>query len=60
MIRLCPKDADWFWRYLEVPQKRVAWKEKISLRISDHLYIVAKKGESWVLKCDCGQEFGDY
>ena len=59
MIRLTPKDADRFWKYLEVLQEKVTWKEKILLRISDHLYIVAKKGGR-VVKCDCGQEFGDY
>jgi len=60
MIRLHPKDADRFWKYLEVLQEKVPWKEKILLRISDHLYIVAKKGGGRVVKCDCGQEFGDY
>ena len=60
MIRLAPKDADRFWKYLEVLQERVPWKDKILLRISDHLYIVAKEGGGRVVKCDCGQEFGDY
>jgi len=60
MIRLAPKDADRFWKYLEVLQERVAWKDRILLRISDHLYIVAKEEGSRVIKCDCGQEFGDY
>ena len=60
MIRLAPKDADRFWKYLEVLQERVAWKDKILLRISDHLYIVAKEEGGRVVKCDCGQEFGDY
>jgi acetone carboxylase gamma subunit len=60
LIRLSPKDEDRFWKYLEVLQERVPWKDKILLRISDHLYIVAKKGGGRVVKCDCGQEFGDY
>ena len=59
-IRLDPKDSDRFWKYLEVLQARVPWKDKILLRISDHLYIVAKEGGGRVVKCDCGQEFGDY
>jgi len=59
-IRLAPKDGDRFWKYLEVLQERVPWKDKILLRISDHLYIVAKEGGGRVVKCDCGQEFGDY
>ena len=59
-IRLAPKDGDRFWKYLEVLQERVPWKDKILLRVSDHLYIVAKEGGDRVVKCDCGQEFGDY
>lgn len=59
-IRLDPKDSDRFWKYLEVLQARVPWKDKILLRISDHLYVVAKEGGGRVVKCDCGQEFGDY
>lgn len=60
VIRLDPKDSDRFWKYLEVLQEKVPWKDKILLRISDHLYIVAKEGSGRVIKCDCGHEFGDY
>ncbi|MCP4603298.1 MAG: acetone carboxylase subunit gamma [Proteobacteria bacterium] len=60
LIRLSPKDRDRFWKYVEVLQERVPWKDKILLRISEHLYIVAKQGGGRVVKCDCGQEFGDY
>ena len=66
-IRLSPKDADRFEKYIAILQKKVAWEDRILLRISDHLYIVAKPGEDRgitggdrVVKCDCGQEFGDY
>lgn len=59
-MRLRPKDKDRFWKYLEVLQQRVLWKDKILLRISDHLYIVAKPDAKRVVKCDCGHEFGDY
>ena len=59
-LRLRPKDRDRFWKYLEVLQQKVPWKDKILLRISDHLYIVAKLGGKRVVKCDCGHEFGDY
>jgi len=58
-IRLSPKDSDRFWKYLEVLQEKVPWDDKILLRISDHLYIVAKDGGR-ITKCDCGHEFGDY
>ena len=57
---LHPKDEDRFWKYLEVLQERVPWKDKILLRISGYLYIVAKEGGGRVVKCDCGHEFGDY
>jgi acetone carboxylase, gamma subunit len=59
-MHLRPKDTDRFWKYLEVLQERVPWKDKILLRISDHLYIVAKPDSRRVVKCDCGQELGDY
>jgi len=60
LIRLSPKDIDRFWKYLDVLQERVPWSDRILLRISDHLYIVAKEGGDRVVKCDCGQELGDY
>ena len=60
LMRLKPKDKDRFEKYLEILQERVSWDDKILVRISEHLYVVSKgKGER-VVKCDCGQEFGDY
>ena len=53
------KEEDRFWKYLEILQETVPIKEKILLRLSDHLYIVAK-GDKRIVKCDCGQEFADY
>ena len=53
------KDADRFDVYLEVLQESVPWSEQILLPIGEHLYII-QKGEERVVKCDCGQEFGDY
>lgn len=58
--RLHPKDDERFWTYLEILQERVPWDEKILMRISDHLYIVRAGSGKRVVKCDCGQEFGDY
>ena len=59
-IRLAPKDANRFKKYVELLQEKVPWDDRILLRISDHLYIVSKgKGER-IVKCDCGQELGDY
>lgn len=60
MVRMPQKDGDRFWKYLEVLQERVPWEEKILVRISDHLYVVAKEDGERVVKCDCGEELGDY
>ena len=60
VIRLSPKDADRFRKYIEILQAKVPWEDRILLRISDHLYIVAKPNGERIVKCDCGQEFGDY
>jgi len=60
MIRMPQKDEDRFWKYLEVLQEGVTWQDKILLRISDNLYVVAKADRQRVVKCTCGQEFGDY
>ena len=54
-----PKDDDRFDKYIEILQERVPWPEKILLPIGEHLFVV-QKGEERIVKCDCGQEFGDY
>ncbi|HLS82125.1 MAG TPA: acetone carboxylase subunit gamma [Steroidobacter sp.] len=54
-----PKDDDRFQRLLGILQGRVKWPERILLPLGDHLYIV-EKGDQRVVKCDCGQEFGDW
>ncbi len=60
VIRLSPKDADRFKKYLEILQEKVPWKDRILLRISDHLYIVQQDGGGRIVKCDCGHELDDY
>ncbi len=54
-----PKDNDRFDKYISILEDRVPWPERILLPISEHLYVVEKDGER-IVKCDCGQEFGDY
>jgi len=54
------KDPDRFDKYIEILQDRVPWDEPILLPIGLHLYIVQKPDGARVVKCDCGQEFGDY
>lgn len=58
-IHIQPKDEDRFEKILEIEQGRVPWKETIIAPLAEHLYIVLK-GEERVVKCICGQEFGDY
>lgn len=54
-----PKDEDRFDKYLEILQERVGWPERILLPIGERLYIV-QKGTEAIVKCECGNEFGDY
>lgn len=54
------KEPDRFRKYVAVLQARVPWAERILLPLTAHLYIVQKRDGARVVKCDCGQEFGDY
>lgn len=60
VIRMDPKDANRFEKYIEILQEKVTWDDRILLRISDHLYIVLKDDGNRIVKCDCGYELGDY
>ena len=53
------KDSDRFDKWVQILQKRVDWNEPILLPLTPSLYIV-QKGKERVVKCKCGQEFGDY
>ena len=53
------KDSDRFEKWLAIQQKRVPWKEQILLPLTPALFIV-QKGSERIVKCRCGQEFGDY
>jgi acetone carboxylase gamma subunit len=54
------KDPDRFDKYVALLQERVSWDDPIVLPFGDHLYVVAKPGGSYVVKCDCGHEFGEH
>ncbi len=57
------KDDDRFFKYIDILQERVAFKDPILLPIGEHLHIVSKKKEPQgerVVKCSCGYEFGHY
>jgi acetone carboxylase gamma subunit len=54
------KDLDRFEKVLQVEQDRVGWPDRILVCLQEHLYVVEKPGGERVVKCSCGQEFGDY
>jgi len=53
------KDPDRIEKWIAILQKRVPWKERILLPLTPCLSIV-QKDKQRVVKCRCGQEFGDY
>jgi|SRR3990172_11095968 len=53
------KEDDRFEAVLAVEQEKVSWPERILVPLGEHLYVVDKGGEK-IVKCSCGQEFGDY
>ena len=54
------KDADRTARVIALEQQRVAWDEPILVCLQEHLYVVQKPSGERVVKCVCGNEFGDY
>ncbi|HET9477156.1 MAG TPA: acetone carboxylase subunit gamma [Dehalococcoidia bacterium] len=58
-IMKAPKDVARFDQWIEILQKRVSWPERILLPLTPRLSIV-QKGSERIVKCACGQEFGDY
>lgn len=53
------KDEDRFDKYVEIMQDRVDFDDPILLPLTPMLFIVNDNG-SRVVKCKCGQNFGDY
>lgn len=60
LLHINPKDEGRFRMYMDILKEKWHFAEELLLRISEHLYIVRKKDGGRVVKCDCGQEFGDY
>ena len=56
-IQSAYKDAGRFDAYLALLQERVEWDDPIVLPFGEHLFVVAKRGPRYVIKCDCGHEF---
>lgn len=60
LLKMARKDKSRFFTYLEALQERVAWPDRILLRLGDNLYIARNAAGGRVVKCRCGHEFGDY
>lgn len=54
------KDPNRFDQMVAIHQSRVDWKDPILLPYGENLFIVQKADGGCVVKCACGQEFGDY
>jgi len=54
------KDLDRVATVLELEQARVAWDDRILVPLQESLYVVERGDGARVVKCRCGQEFGDY
>lgn len=54
------KDRLRFEKVQVIEQERVRWKDRILVCLQEHLYVVETAGGDRVVKCGCGQEFGDY
>ena len=59
-IQRAPKQADRFEKIVAVEQRRVPWHERILVPLQEHLFVVERADGRRVVKCECGQEFGDY
>lgn len=59
-IQSAHKDPDRFDKYVALLQERVPYDDPIVLPFGEHLNIVSKGGGSYVVKCDCGQEFCEH
>ncbi len=58
-IMKAAKDSDRFEKWVQILQGRVSWSETILLTLTPNLFIV-QKGDERIVKCRCGQEYGDY
>jgi acetone carboxylase gamma subunit len=54
------KDVGRARQVLRLEQQRLGWADRILVLLQEHLYVVEKADRSRVVRCDCGQEFGDY
>jgi acetone carboxylase gamma subunit len=59
-IQRAPKEADRFDRIVALEQERVPWTDRILLPLQEHLFVVEQSAGQRIVKCECGQELGDY
>lgn len=54
------KDESRLEQVLRLEQERLGWSERIILPLQENLYIVERPDGARVVRCNCGQDFGDY
>jgi acetone carboxylase gamma subunit len=45
---------------IEIEQERVEWDDQIMVCLQEHLFVVETASGEFVVKCRCGQTFGDF
>jgi acetone carboxylase, gamma subunit len=45
---------------LRLEQERLGWSDRIILPLQENLFIVERPDGSRIVRCGCGQDFGDY
>jgi acetone carboxylase, gamma subunit len=45
---------------IEIEQERVEWEDRILVCLQEHLFVVETASGDFVVKCQCGQTFGDF
>lgn len=53
------KDEDRLKTVIQIKQEQLGWKEPIVALLQEHLLVV-EKGDRFIVRCDCGQEFCEY
>jgi acetone carboxylase, gamma subunit len=59
-VQRAPKDPARRQTVIELEQERVAFDDPILVCLQEALYVVARPDGERVVKCRCGQDFGDY
>ena len=54
------KDSGRRERIIALEQERVPWDDRILVCLQEYLYVVETLSGERIVKCRCGQEYGDY